>query len=532
MVTSINSYSVSLGMDARGYVDGAQLSRRETNLLIKDIESARTPAENFTAEQNRLSDALRKGSIELGTYNRLLQAKREQYGFADRTLKDYASSLVGPLATGLGIVTAGTIAATAAGVAFVSHMKETQNAIDSVADSANKLGISYNELTGLRFAGQEGGGLDAGTVDASIRKMMVNISKAVDDPGNAVNKAFQRLGVNAGELMKAGPTEAVMKLADGMQGVNSQADKLALAMEIFGKSGIEMVTTLEGGRDAISEAVEFQNKWNGLTDAQVVAVGASNDAWDRISVVIDGISTKLAAEMAPAFLVIAESVLQTASELDSIDEAMQMVVNTSAYYIGQLKDIAELFIAMPMMLTGVGDTSFAFDLSSGQKAMEAVINKRTELENTAVKNRALLDIESVEKVSDAAYFAMIDRVIAEEQKRIDMENRLAQNALQAAERVFQKQRSDALKLRDEIAKGPGGGIMADSNEAARFMADQVNRALAVDSVGVPDTPTEGLLLMEAVRQTAIQEATAKTQEEQAELLKQLLAKTQPIGKVR
>jgi hypothetical protein len=531
MATTINSYSVSLGMDASGYVNGAALSRSETRALIRDIESARTPAENFVNEQNRLSEALRKGSIELGTYNRLLQAKKDQYGFADKSLKDYASSLVGPLTVGLTAVTGATLAATAAGVAFISHMKSTQDAIDDVADSANKLGISYNELTGLRFAGQEGGGLDAGTVDASIRKMLVNISKAVDDPGNSINKAFQRLGVNAGDLMKAGPTEAVMKLADGMQGINSQADKLALAMEVFGKSGIEMVTTLEGGRDAISEAVEFQNRWNGLTDAQVVAVGASNDAWDRISVVIGGIGTKLAAEIAPAFLVIAESVLQTASEIDSIDEAMQMVVNTSAYYIGQLKDIAELFIAMPMMLTG-GDTSFAFDLSSGQKAMQAVIDKRMELENAAIKDRTLLDIDAVEKVSDTAYNAMMDRVLAEEQKRIDMENRLARNALQAAEKVFEKQRTDAIKLRDEIAKGPGGGIMADSNEAAKFMADQVNKSLAGDSVTVPGKPTDEQILEETARQRELLEIADAREKAMLVALEKMAAKPTELARAR
>jgi hypothetical protein len=533
MSTTINSYSVSLGMDASGYVNGASLSRRETNALIRDIESARTPAEGFANAHNRLKDALDKGAISLGTYNRLLAQKKQQFGFADVSLKDYARSLAGPLAVGLGAVTIATAAATAAGVAFISHMKETQDVIDSVADSANKLGISYNELTGLRFAGQEAGGLDAGTVDASIKKMLVNISKAVDDPDNAVNKAFKRLGLNAGELMKAGPTEAVLKIADGMQGINSQADKLALSMQIFGKSGVDMVSTLESGRDVISESVDFQNKWNGLTDAQVVGVQASNDAWDRIGVVIGGLGTKLSAEMAVPMKLIAESVLNASGGAKKLDENMQLVVLTTAYYLGQLKDIGEMFIAMPMMMAGMGSaTGAAFDFSSGQRAMNAVIDERQKLENAARPKKTILDIDAEAKVADKAWEAMVDRVLAEEQKRMDMEDKLARNALQAADKVFEKQRSDALKLRDEIAKGPGAGILADSNEAAKFMADQVNRSLAGDSVAVPGKPTEEMLLEEARKQYEQALADSKKTDEQTALLKKLVEKTQPIGKAR
>jgi preprotein translocase subunit SecA len=126
---------------------------------------------------------------------------------------------------------------------------------------------------------------------------------------------------------------------------------------------------------------------------------------------------------------------------------------------------------------------------------------------------------------------MVDRVLAEEQKRMDMEDKLARNALQAAEKVFEKKRSDALKLRDEIAKGPGS-FEAGSQEAAKFMADQVNRSLAGNAVPDVGKPTEDQILEEARKQYELAVEEAKKTTEQTEILKKLLDKTQPIGKAR
>jgi len=542
MATTINSYSVLLGMDASSYIHGAELSRRETTLLKRDIEGARSPTENFARDQDRLADALRKGAIDMGTYNRLLDAKRDKYGLVSSSAMSY-STVLGPLSVGIGLVTAASTAAVAAGVAFVNHMKETQDAIDSVADSANKLGVTYNELTGLRFAAQEAGGVDASVVDASIKKMLVNISNAVNDPSNQVNEAFKRLGVTAGDLMNSGPVEAVLKIADGMQGVSSQADKLALSMQIFGKSGTEMVSTLAGGRDAIAESVGFMNTFGGLTDAQVAAVQASNDAWDRVGVVITGISTEMAAEFAPAFLAVAEAVLDADGGAKGLLESMRFITDATAYYVGQLKDALEVTIAIASPTSQ--NLVNALDFSSGQKALDAVLAKREEMESSAAKKeeqrrlaREKNAVEEADRLAKEAsgkrdnteYFAMIDRVLAEEQKRIDAENKLAQTALDNAEKHFAKERENARKLRDDIAKGPAS-MEVGSAEAAKYMADQVNAAIA-ESISPDVVPTEEELLIEAQRQSELLTKSAENEAKQVELLQKLLEKKPDVAKIR
>ena len=516
------------------------MSATETRKLTADINAARDPAEKFTREQNRLTEALNKGAISEATYNRLLDSKAEKYGMVSDSAINYQSAL-GPIAAVLGTVTVATTAAVAAGVVFVSHLKDVQGQIDSVADAAGKLGVSYDELTGIRFAAQEAGGVDAGTVDASIKKMQINIAKAIEGD-TKINEAFNKLGVSAGQLMQAGPVEAVKLIADGMQGVNSQADMLKLSMDVFGKSGTELVSTLTGGRDAIGESVDFMNQWNGLSDEQVAAVQASNDAWDRIGIIVSGMSTTLAAEFAPVFLTVAEEVLGIADGIGGIDEMMRMIVNTTVAYAGQLKDIGELIAWMH----GMGDQEKAFDFSSGDKAILAIDAKREEIAKSAedakaerelkrqamlAEDKANLETESEKKVADKAWSDMIDRVLAEEQKRIDMENRVASTALKNAEAYFAKERANQMKLRDDISKGPQS-IEAGSSEAAKFFADQINAAIGKEVAPDQGAPTEEQLLTEAQKQSETQAKIEAKQAEQVELLKKILEKKPEVARLR
>ena len=529
MATSINSYSVGLGMDASGYIDGAKLSRSETKKLVADIESARSPAEKFAREQDRLTEALNKGAISQSTYTRLLDSKRTSLMGAATSSNVYAAAL-GAVATAGAAVVAG-------GVAIVAHLRSVQNEIDETIDAAGKLGVTYNELNSLRFAAQEGGGVDAATTDAAIKKMLINISAAVDGDEN-IKASFAKLGLDAGELIKQGPVESVMQIADAMKGVDSQADKLALSMEIFGKSGTELVSTLDQGSSALQESIDFQQQWNSLTEEQLVAVGANNDAWDRVGVVIEGISTKLAAEFAPAMLVVAETILSTSDGFKSIDETVKSTVDTTVYLVGVLKDALELVTVFQATTAKVlsGDISgavsgigSAVDFSSGEQAVQAVNDKRLELEQKAresederaKKREAMLAAEHATKESKAEESARKEAERTAEAERKSEQSR-AEKALKEANTFFEQERKKEESRRKDVAKGPGSGIEVGSADAAKYMADQMNEAIGAKAVPESGTPTDDALLQETTKQSELLQKQEEATKKQTEILSKLL----------
>jgi tape measure domain-containing protein len=76
MATSVTSYNVGLTLDANDYINKSRLSRQETAKLQREINSARSPMENFARTYDRLEKALANNAISLGTYQRLLEAAR------------------------------------------------------------------------------------------------------------------------------------------------------------------------------------------------------------------------------------------------------------------------------------------------------------------------------------------------------------------------------------------------------------------------------------------------------------------------
>lgn len=538
MATTINSFSVGFGMDAKGYIDGAKISRSETRMLVRDIEGARTPTEKYAREQDRLSEAYRKGAIDLGTYNRLLSSKKDQLGIT--------TSAFGPYTAALTAASAASAAAIAGGVALIRHLRETQGEIDESTKAASKLGLSYDELSQLRFAAGEIGGMDAATVDNSVKKMLINISKAVDgDP--AARKAFERLGLDAGQLMQAGPVESVKKIADSMQSVNSQADRLKISMEIFGKSGTDFVDTLSAGRDAIEESAKFHEQWHSVTLAQAMGVEANNDAWGRVFTVVDGISTKLAAEFAPAMHMVADLLLDSANKIEDIDANIRDIVDTSVYLVGVFTDVYELATFINDALWKTANLDFsgaaqevrdAFDISSGERALQAMYDKRFELDQAAAKRQRDLDekrrslqdeaTKETEAKEDQAEKERL-RLLEQEEKRREQ---MAKTALDAARKEFDERAKRHKQMQADIAKGPGGGMEAGSAEAAKFLADQANAAIGQAAMPDQPTPGEAELLAEAKRQLELMEAEAKKSEEQIALLRKIAEKPVELARAR
>ena len=501
MATTINAYSVSLGLDASSFIDSAKLTRSETRQLVKDIEAAQTPFEKFAVEQTRLKKALDDGAISQATYNRILESKRPAVDQANASMHPYIASITA--------LTAGYVAAGAAMVAFIAHMRSVQGTIDETADKATRLGISFSDLRSLEFGFAEGAGIDAQTVSDSIKKLQINLAKAVQgDEG--LRKAFGQLGVDAGEMIGMGPKQAMLEIADAMAGVSNHADRLRLSMEIFGKSGADLASTLGEGSDALGSSVEFADRWLGLTEQQVAMIGTNNDAWDRISIVVEGITQKVAAELAPVMELVATEILGMAEGMTGIDEMIRSAVDATVEWAGFLADasgnvrsIAERLVGIvsipDMDLEGViaGTPAAA---STAETWMMALDKKREQARIDADKRQAARDIgRAAAEMLDTE--AVINKREAAAQKLADDEKRMreaaereankkAEDALKAAERYFEDERKRQMKMREDVARGPGAGMEAGSAEAARFMAQQANAAIAESVVGVDAKPTD------------------------------------------
>ncbi len=293
----------------------------------------------------------------------------------------------------------------------------------------------------------------------------------------------------------------------------------------------------------MKEAMDFQEKWGKLTDAQVAGVGNLNDSIGRISVIIEGVTNKVAAELAPAFQIVTDSILDGAKNVDGIDFAIRNAVTTATILAGTFMDGYEVLDEIAKRWTALHTGDFKgltkpledsvlsldkargayFELEKNREqarldgieaaAKREAENKARDLEQTKAQEKERLD--GIKKAAD------------EEKKlreQADRERRqMADKALKAAEDAFEKEVDRQRKLREDIAKGPGSGMEEGSAESVRFLAQQANQAIADSVVQDPKKQTDEQLLSAAKQQLDFMQKDAATKDKKLDKLVETMA---------
>jgi len=142
--------------------------------------------------------------------------------------------------------------ATAAFGASMAFM-ETGDALDKMS---GRTGASVEFLSALSHAAKLGG-TDIGAMEVSIKHLAKAAYEAQAGPTTAVASAFTALGVSVtdaqGRLKKT--EDLFMETAAALSQVDNDTQKAALALEVFGRSGTEMLPMTSGKLDQLQTQV-------------------------------------------------------------------------------------------------------------------------------------------------------------------------------------------------------------------------------------------------------------------------------------
>lgn len=190
----------------------------------------------------------------------------------------------------------GVAIAAAAGVAVVGVNKAI-DAADALNDMSAKLGIGVEKLSAWGYAAGQAG-TDLESLETGLTKLNRSIAEAMD--GNTAQAdAFRALGISITDASNA--TSVMPQIADHFAGIESAATKTKLAMELFGKSGAELIPFLEQGSAGLS-AMELRAAALGVTlDKKTAkAAGEFKDRMDDVHAITDAVWKQLAAALLPA----------------------------------------------------------------------------------------------------------------------------------------------------------------------------------------------------------------------------------------
>jgi len=193
-------------------------------------------------------------------------------------------------------VAATAATASIAGMGFALS-QQTQK-IDNVAKTARKLGTSVATLQELQYAA-EISGVSTSTLDMAMQRLTRRVSEAASGFGEAKG-ALRELGINAAKLEKMPLDKQMEVLADAFQDVESEADKVRLAMKLFDSEGVSLVNTLGIGSEGLREMAAEANRLGiVLTDIEAARFEEMNDQITRMKFSASAAATTFTAELLP-----------------------------------------------------------------------------------------------------------------------------------------------------------------------------------------------------------------------------------------
>ncbi len=160
---------------------------------------------------------------------------------AERSLNNFAKAIPGIAAQAAKVaaVTGGAFATALA--AGAKHTAAMGAELDHLSDQT---GVSVASLMKLQQAYKDAG-KGAETAGKDINKMQQAIYDAAQNPGGSEDP-FAQMGLSAERLMAMSPERQFYTIAQAIDGIGNRTKQTALAMDVFGRSGGELLTVFKG----------------------------------------------------------------------------------------------------------------------------------------------------------------------------------------------------------------------------------------------------------------------------------------------
>jgi hypothetical protein len=185
-----------------------------------------------------------------------------------------------------GIAAAGAIAI---GVAMV---KAQIDIADATIKTADKLGTTAEAVSALNYVASLAD-VSAQELANSLQFMNRNLSDAAKGTGEA-RFALKDLGLSAKELKDLKPEDAMLKIAGALEKIPSQADRAAIAADIFNDRTGKMLNVLKGGPDAIRANIAEAERFGKIISTETARAAENfNDNVTRLKANLEGLAIKV-----------------------------------------------------------------------------------------------------------------------------------------------------------------------------------------------------------------------------------------------
>ena len=235
----------------------------------------------------------------------------------------------------------GVAFATAGVAAAAALTKMSMQNVDALAKTSDRLGIATKQLAGLQHAAALAG-VENKTLEKSLQNLAVVVSDAADGTGIAKD-ALLELGLNAEILEQLPLDQQMLKVADAMQGVTNQTDKVRIATDLFGARGVKVLNMIGGGAQNLADvAKEAEHLGIAVSRVDAAKIEAANDAVTTAKSVFTGLGNQLATAFSPIITEIATGFHQSALDTEGFGNIGQDVAAALVSGFGTFLDTLQM----------------------------------------------------------------------------------------------------------------------------------------------------------------------------------------------
>ena len=239
----------------------------------------------------------------------------------------------------------GALLVAGGGAAFSGLVKSSLDAANRLGDLSARLGVTVEGLSRLEYAAKLTG-VSSNTLATGLQRMTRRVAEAANGSGEAIG-ALNELGLSAEKLKQLRPEQQFEVLADALEAVPEQSDKVRLGMKLLDSEGVALLQTMKGGSEAIRAMGEESDKTgNTISTKFAQQATAANAAMIKLSAASVGLTNSLVSGLGPTIEQIAHflgDVTPKAGQLaaEALDKMRSFVTALAAEIAGVLERTAK-----------------------------------------------------------------------------------------------------------------------------------------------------------------------------------------------
>lgn len=266
----------------------------------------------------------------------------------------------------LGFGTALTAVGGTVVTAFVAMAKSTADYGDKLNDARQKTGESVESLAKLGFAAEQSGSSFDG-MSNGLKFLSKNLETARDG-GKQQSEAFKSLGINvtdaSGKLKSTG--DVLREVSDRFSNMKDGSAKTAVALQLFGKAGAELIPTLNAGSaglDAMGDAA--QRAGIVISGETAMASDEFNDRLAELQASIKGVTIQVGTVLIPILAEFAQKAINVVQAIQAWAAAHPGLIKAIAALAGFITGAGGLLLGLAGILAILPKIQIAFTLLTG-----------------------------------------------------------------------------------------------------------------------------------------------------------------------